>query len=198
MFVLQSPENRIRGGRSAAPRAVVPAGLPAVPAQRDPGVRGELVEDRPHRLVAVLERPVVGGGLRVRVPGVVDARIGLELGEQADVQARPPAGPAKIRARRPMSSRKRPERGRPTRRPGRGSCSPVPGPASVHRQRPQPAVGHRHHRAPHPRRQVYCAVVLDACSRRVVGWSIDATPTAALGTTRSGWRSSPANRPEGR
>ena len=36
----------------------------------------------------------------------------------------------------------------------------------------------------HPTREgkVYCAVVLDACSRRVVGWSIDAAPTAALVT----------------
>jgi putative transposase len=34
----------------------------------------------------------------------------------------------------------------------------------------------------HPTRErsVYCAVVLDAFSRRVVGWSIDAQPTAAL------------------
>jgi putative transposase len=30
--------------------------------------------------------------------------------------------------------------------------------------------------------KVYCAVVLDAYSRRVVGWSIDATQTAALVT----------------
>jgi transposase InsO family protein len=30
--------------------------------------------------------------------------------------------------------------------------------------------------------KVYCAVVLDAYSRRVVGWSIDASPTAALVT----------------
>lgn len=29
---------------------------------------------------------------------------------------------------------------------------------------------------------MYCAVVLDAYSRRVVGWSIDASPTAALVT----------------
>jgi putative transposase len=29
-------------------------------------------------------------------------------------------------------------------------------------------------------------VVLDACSRRVVGWSIDATPTAALVTNALG------------
>jgi putative transposase len=36
----------------------------------------------------------------------------------------------------------------------------------------------------HPTREgkVYCAVVLDACSRRVVGWSIDAALTAALVT----------------
>jgi transposase InsO family protein len=36
----------------------------------------------------------------------------------------------------------------------------------------------------HPTREgkVYCAVVLDACSRRGVGWSIDAAPTAALVT----------------
>ncbi len=36
----------------------------------------------------------------------------------------------------------------------------------------------------HPTREgkVYCAVVLDAFSRRVVGWSIDASPTAALAT----------------
>jgi transposase InsO family protein len=36
----------------------------------------------------------------------------------------------------------------------------------------------------HPTREgkVYCAVVLDVYSRRVVGWSIDATQTAALAT----------------
>jgi transposase InsO family protein len=40
----------------------------------------------------------------------------------------------------------------------------------------------------HPTREgeVYCAVVLDACSRRVVGWSIDAAPTAALVTNALG------------
>ena len=34
----------------------------------------------------------------------------------------------------------------------------------------------------HPTREgkVYCSVVLDAFSRRVVGWSIDSHPTAAL------------------
>jgi putative transposase len=51
----------------------------------------------------------------------------------------------------------------------------------------------------HPTREgkVYCAVVLDwghlplagDCSRRVVGWSIDSSPTAALVTMRWGWRS---------
>jgi putative transposase len=40
----------------------------------------------------------------------------------------------------------------------------------------------------HPTREgkLFCAVVLDACSRRVVGWSIDATPTAALVTNALG------------
>ena len=40
----------------------------------------------------------------------------------------------------------------------------------------------------HPTREgkVYCAVVLDACSRRVVGWSIDSSPTAALVTSALG------------
>ena len=33
---------------------------------------------------------------------------------------------------------------------------------------------------------MYCAVVLDAYSRRVVGWSIDAVPTAALVTNALG------------
>jgi putative transposase len=40
----------------------------------------------------------------------------------------------------------------------------------------------------HPTREgmVYCAVVLDAYSRRVVGWSIDASPTAVLVTNALG------------
>src|SRR3954452_24362903 len=40
----------------------------------------------------------------------------------------------------------------------------------------------------HPTREgkVYCAVVLDTYSRRVVGWSIDASPTAALVTNGIG------------
>ena len=33
---------------------------------------------------------------------------------------------------------------------------------------------------------MYCAVVLDAFSRRVVGWSIDSRPTAALVTNALG------------
>jgi putative transposase len=42
--------------------------------------------------------------------------------------------------------------------------------------------------AEHPTREgkVYCAVVLDAFSRRVVGWSIDTSPTAALVTNALG------------
>lgn len=40
----------------------------------------------------------------------------------------------------------------------------------------------------HPTREgkVYCAVVLDAFSRRVVGWSIGSRPTAALVTNALG------------
>ncbi len=40
----------------------------------------------------------------------------------------------------------------------------------------------------HPTREgkVYCAVVLDVYSRRVVGWSIDASPTATLVTNALG------------
>jgi putative transposase len=40
----------------------------------------------------------------------------------------------------------------------------------------------------HPTREgkLYCAVVLDAYSRRVVGWSIDGSPTAALVTSALG------------
>jgi transposase InsO family protein len=51
---------------------------------------------------------------------------------------------------------------------------------------PERAVGHRHHGTPHPGREVYCAVVLDTNSRRVVGWSTDASPTAALVTNALG------------
>src|SRR5438034_3471689 len=40
----------------------------------------------------------------------------------------------------------------------------------------------------HPTREgkVYCCVVLDAYSRRVVGWPVDASPTAALVTSALG------------
>lgn len=40
----------------------------------------------------------------------------------------------------------------------------------------------------HPTREgkVYCCVVLDAYSRRIVGWSIDSTQTAALVTNALG------------
>jgi transposase InsO family protein len=48
----------------------------------------------------------------------------------------------------------------------------------------------------HPTREgkLSCAVVLDACSRRVVGWSIDATRPQPWCPTPSAWRSSPAGR----
>ena len=40
----------------------------------------------------------------------------------------------------------------------------------------------------HPTREgkVYCCVVLDACSRRVVGWSIDSAQTSTLVTNALG------------
>ena len=50
----------------------------------------------------------------------------------------------------------------------------------------------------HPTREgnAYCAVVLDVFSRRVVGWSIDATPTAALVTNALGMATE-GRRPDG-
>lgn len=58
-------------------------------------------------------------------------------------------------------------------------------------------MGHRHSPGPrgpggaptehHTREgKIYCAAVLDVCSRRVVGWSIDSSPTAALVTNALG------------
>jgi putative transposase len=49
----------------------------------------------------------------------------------------------------------------------------------------------------HPTREgkVYCAVVLDACTRRVVGWSIDSSQTAALVTSALHGHSQPHSRP---
>jgi transposase InsO family protein len=51
----------------------------------------------------------------------------------------------------------------------------------------------------HPTREgkVYCAVVLDAFSRRVVGWSIDGHPTAALVTNALGMAIEQRRPPEG-
>ncbi|MEU8310542.1 IS3 family transposase [Actinomadura sp. NPDC048955] len=46
--------------------------------------------------------------------------------------------------------------------------------------RPQQVMGHRHHRTPTREGKVYCCVVLDVYSRRVVGWSIDSTQTSTL------------------
>ncbi|MFB4283969.1 DDE-type integrase/transposase/recombinase [Nonomuraea sp. MTCD27] len=70
------------------------------------------------------------------------------------------------------------------------------GRAGAHRRRPgRPR--HRSHRArwlwltditEHPTREgeLYCCVVLDAYSRRVVGWSIDSTRAATLVTSALG------------
>jgi transposase InsO family protein len=51
----------------------------------------------------------------------------------------------------------------------------------------------------HPTREgkVYCAVVLDAFSRRVVGWSIDGHPTAALVTNALGMAIEQRRPPDG-
>jgi putative transposase len=45
--------------------------------------------------------------------------------------------------------------------------------------------------------KVYCAVVLDTFSRRVVGWSIDSSPTAALVTSALGMAIDQRNPPGG-
>ena len=51
----------------------------------------------------------------------------------------------------------------------------------------------------HPTREgkVYCCVVLDICSRKVVGWSIDSTQTAALATNALGMAIQSRRPPEG-
>ena len=50
----------------------------------------------------------------------------------------------------------------------------------------QGAAGRPHTEHPTREGKVYCAVVLDVCSRRVVGWAIDSSPTAALTTNALG------------
>jgi putative transposase len=47
-------------------------------------------------------------------------------------------------------------------------------------------VGYRYHRAWTREGRLYCCVVLDVFSRRVVGWSIDSSPTAGLVTNALG------------
>ncbi len=51
----------------------------------------------------------------------------------------------------------------------------------------------------HPTREgkVYCCVVLDICSRKVVGWSIDSSQTAALATNALGMAIQSRRPPEG-
>jgi len=50
----------------------------------------------------------------------------------------------------------------------------------------QGAAGRPHTEHPTREGKVYCAVVLDVCSRRVVGWAIASSPTAALTTNALG------------
>jgi putative transposase len=47
-------------------------------------------------------------------------------------------------------------------------------------RRARPALTHRHHQHPTREGKLYCCVVLDAYSRRVVGWSIDSRQAASL------------------
>jgi putative transposase len=58
--------------------------------------------------------------------------------------------------------------------------------ANVHPRGAESVVGHRHHRTRTYEGKVYCAVVLDTFSRRVIGWSIDSSQTAALVTNALG------------
>ena len=46
--------------------------------------------------------------------------------------------------------------------------------------RPEPAVDDRRDRTPTREGKLDCCVVLDAFSRRIVGWSLDRRPTAAM------------------
>lgn len=73
-----------------------------------------------------------------------------------------------------------------SRRPRRKHQTPAAGDL-VHRQfaRPVPDQLWVTDITEHPTREgkIYCAVVLDACSRRVVGWSIDSSQTASLVTS---------------
>jgi len=47
-------------------------------------------------------------------------------------------------------------------------------------------VGYRYTEHPTREGKVYCAAVLDVFSRKIVGWSIDSSPTAALVTNALG------------
>jgi len=119
----------------------------------------------PRRLERHLRRPTRPrrAHSRTRHPGLARHRVDADGTRRTQGRG----GPSQVA---PTASR--PDRGRPGR---------PPVPPRGHRS----AVGHRHHRAPHEGK-VYCAVVLDACSRRVVGWSIDSSPTAALVTNALG------------
>lgn len=50
--------------------------------------------------------------------------------------------------------------------------SPQSPAATLHCQRAQPVLGHRHHRHPHHEDWLHLSVVIDLFSRRVIGWSM--------------------------
>src|SRR5699024_11668036 len=77
------------------------------------------------------------------------------------------------------------EGGRRTRRNGHGRVGRRPGETPPGKPG-QGAAGRPHTQAPTREGKVYCAVVLDVCSRRVVGWAIGSSPTAALTTNALG------------
>jgi hypothetical protein len=59
-------------------------------------------------------------------------------------------------------------------RPRRTWCT------AVRRRRARPALAHRHHRAPTGAGKLYCAAVVDAHSRRIIGLSIAARQTSDI------------------
>src|SRR4030095_11826094 len=63
---------------------------------------------------------------------------------------------------------------------------PRPVRAQLRPPRAEPALGPDITEHPTREGKLYCAVVLDADSRRVVGWSIDSSPTAAAVTQAPG------------
>ncbi len=66
------------------------------------------------------------------------------------------------------------------RAPARPARPRRPRQAEVHRPGAQPALAHRHLRAPTAEGKLYLCAVKDACSNRIVGYSLDARMTADL------------------